>query len=251
MSASLTATYTDAEAASLYDVLNPPGPDDDFYLDLVREAPTVLDVGCGTGRLLWQARDAGHAGRLCGVDPDPAMLAVARRTNGVEWVDGTAASLAFDREFDLVVMMGHAFQCLVRDDDLRTSLVAIRSALTDSGRFAFETRNPGVRAWEQWETIALESVDPSGRLVRVSYEVEAVAGDVVTLVEITSDRDGTRLRRDRANLRFLDVGALDRFLAGAGLVVEARYGGWGREPLVADSPEIITVARRAPDREGT
>jgi SAM-dependent methyltransferase len=251
MSGSLTATYTDAEAAALYDVLNPPGADDDFYLDLVREAPTVLDVGCGTGRLLRQARHAGHAGRLCGVDPDPAMLAVARRTNGVEWVDGTAASLAFDREFDLVVMMGHAFQCLVRDDDLQASLVAIRTALTDSGRFAFETRNPGARAWEQWETIALESVDPSGRLVRVSYEVEAVAGDVVTLTEITSDRDGTQLRRDRANLRFLEIRALDRFLAGAGLVVEARYGGWRGEPLVAGSPEIITVARRAPDREDT
>jgi SAM-dependent methyltransferase len=246
-----SARYSDAEAAALYDVLNPPGPDDDFYLELIRGAPSVLDIGCGTGRLLGQARDAGHAGRLCGVDPDPAMLALARRRNDVEWVDGTAASLTFDRGFDLVVMTGHAFQCLVHDDDLHASLAAIRTALTDCGRFAFESRNPAARAWERWSTATLDAVDPSGRPVRVSYDVEGVAGDVVTLTETTSDHEGTPLRGDRASLRFLGVEDLDRFLADAGLVVEMRYGGWRREPLAADSAEIVTIARRTPNGEGS
>jgi ubiquinone/menaquinone biosynthesis C-methylase UbiE len=40
---------SDEEAASLYDVLNPWGPSDDFYLALVMDAKSVLDVGCGTG----------------------------------------------------------------------------------------------------------------------------------------------------------------------------------------------------------
>ena len=189
-----------------------------------------------------------HAGRLCGVDPDPAMLELARRRSDVEWLAGTAASISFDGGFDLAVMMGHAFQCLVDDDELRASLAAIRHALVDGGRFAFETRNPSARAWEQWSATTLRAVDPSDMPVHVSYDIEAVVGDLVTFTETTSDRDLRPLRVDRATLRFLGVDELDGFLGDAGFLVEARYGGWEREPLADDSAEIVIVAVRAPGR---
>jgi SAM-dependent methyltransferase len=238
------AMYSDEQAAALYDVLNPWGPSDAFYFALVMDARSVLDVGCGTGALLHRARQAGHAGRLCGLDPDPAMLGMARRRSDIEWAAGTAASMAFDSEFDLAIMTGHAFQVLATDDELRASLTAIRQALADGGRFAFETRNPLARAWERWNPdSAMDVVDPSGRPVRVWHEVESVAGDIVTLTETTSDPDGSLLRVDRASLRFLDVDTLASFLADAGFKIEAQYGGWVREPLDPASPEIITVAR--------
>ncbi len=82
--------YSDEEAAALYDVLNAWGPSDDFYLALVMDASSVLDVGCGTGAMLRRARQDGHAGRLCGLDPDRAMLRVAGRRTDIEWVAGTA-----------------------------------------------------------------------------------------------------------------------------------------------------------------
>ncbi|MFD4947220.1 hypothetical protein ACFWNT_33040 [Streptomyces sp. NPDC058409] len=46
----------DADAAVLYDLLNSWGPSDDFCLSCVMDAPSVLDVGCGTGMLLHRAR---------------------------------------------------------------------------------------------------------------------------------------------------------------------------------------------------
>jgi SAM-dependent methyltransferase len=236
--------YSDEAAAALYDVLNPWGPSDDFCLALVMEAKSALDVGCGTGALLHRARRAGHAGRLCGLDPDRARLGVARRRTDIEWVAGTAASMTFDSEFDLAIMTGHAFQVLVGDDELRASLGVIRRALVDGGRFVFETRNPLARAWESWNPRnAIDVVDPSGRHVRVWHEVESVVGDVVTFTETTSDPDGAPLRVDRASLRFLAVDTLTGLLADAGFQVEARYGGWPREPLDPASPEIVTVAR--------
>jgi len=80
-----TAAVTNwGNPAAWYDVLNPWGPSDDFYLDLVMSAACVLDVGCGTGRLLHRAREAGHTGRLCGLDPDPAMLEQARARTDIE-----------------------------------------------------------------------------------------------------------------------------------------------------------------------
>ena len=236
--------YTDEEAAALYDVLNPWGPSDDFYLALVMGAESMLDVGCGTGALLHRARQAGHAGRLCGVDPDPAMLGMARRRTDIEWVTATAASMAWDRKFDLAIMTGHTFQVIVDDDELRASLTAIHRALSDGGRFAFETRNPLAREWETWNPHNLtEVVDPSGRQVRISHEVESVVGDVVTLTETTSDSNDVPLRVDRASLRFLDLDRLADLLAGAGFRIEAQYGDWSREPVSSESAEIITIAR--------
>lgn len=235
--------YSDDEAAALYHVLNPWGPSDDFYLALVMEAESVLDVGCGTGALLHRAREAGHSGRLCGVDPDRASVDVARSRTDAEWVIATASSMTFDREFDLATMTGHAFQVLVGDNEVRASLTAIHRALVDGGRFAFETRNPLARAWDAWAQTAIDVVDPSGRAVRVTYDVESVVEDVVTFTETTRDADGDPLRTDRARLRFLDVDTLGEYLAAAGFRVEAQYGSWSREPLGPKSPEIITIAR--------
>jgi SAM-dependent methyltransferase len=238
--------YSDAEAASLYNALNPWGASDAFYLSLVMASPSVLDVGCGTGNMLHRARADGHAGRLTGIDPDRAALDVARRRGDIEWVEGTAAAMTWDREFELAVMMGHAFQCLITDDEIRESLAAIRRALVDGGRFVFETRNPAARAWERWNPDhATDVVDPAGRAVRVTHQVLSVDGDVVTLTETTSDRDGTVLRVDRGSLRFLDAEALTRFLAEAGFVVDAWHGGWFGERLETGSAEIVTFARRA------
>jgi SAM-dependent methyltransferase len=237
--------YSDADAAALYDVLNPWAASDAFYLALAMASASVLDVGCGTGTILHSARAAGHPGRLVGVDPDRAMLELARRRSDIEWVEGTAASMAWDREFELALMTGHAFQCLVTDDELRTSLVAIRQSLVDGGRFVFETRNPAVHEWEEWPGNAIEVIDPLGRAMRVTYEVEGIDGDVVTLAETTSDAGGTVLRVDRGRLRFLDRDVLTRFLVEAGFGIDAQYGGWIGETLEQTSREIVTFARRA------
>jgi hypothetical protein len=153
--------------------------------------------------------------------------------------------MTWDREFDLAVMMSHAFQFFVTDDELRTSLAAIRRALVDGGRFAFETRNSAVRVWENWNPQnPINVVDPAGRAVRLTHEVRALDGDVVTFTETTSDRDGTILRVDQGRLRFLDRDALTRFLVEAGFTVDAQYGGWLGETVEQTSREIVTFARR-------
>ncbi|WP_144119230.1 class I SAM-dependent methyltransferase [Catellatospora sichuanensis] len=239
---------SDADAAALYDLLNPWDgtrfDSDAFYDDLVMSADAVLDVGCGTGGMLHQAREAGHRGRLVGLDPDLAALDRARRRTDVEWVAGVAAEARWDREFDLATMVSHAFQFLVGDDDLRASLVAIRAALRDGGRFAFETRHPQARAWDDWNPSNVsEVVDAQGRTLRVWHQAEQV-GDVVNLVETTSGSDGAVLRVDRSSLRFLDVPTLAAFLAEAGFGIEAQYGDWQRGPVTDTSREIVTIARR-------
>ncbi|HEX7146509.1 MAG TPA: class I SAM-dependent methyltransferase [Actinomycetota bacterium] len=243
--------YSDDDVAALYDRLNPWEPSDDFYLSYVLEAGSVLDVGCGTGRLLHRAREAGHGGRLCGLDPDPASLARARRRADVEWVQGRAADMTWEREFALAIMASNVFQVFVTDDELAASLAATRSALVDGGRLVFGTRNPRVRAWEGWTPASpIDVVDHQGRELRVVYQVESVAGGVVTLTETTATRDGQALRVDRGSLRFLDAEAVEEALGRAGFEVEVWYGDWSRGPLTEDSDNIVVVAKAATEPHG-
>lgn len=56
---------------------------------------TLLDIGCGTGRLLRKARSCWPEARLIGVDLSSGMVDVARRlTPGVEFIIEAAETLA-------------------------------------------------------------------------------------------------------------------------------------------------------------
>ncbi|MFS8103173.1 class I SAM-dependent methyltransferase [Lentzea alba] len=230
-------SFTDADVAELYDKLNPwGGGDAAFYDALVDEARDVLDVGCGTGQMLIAARERGHVGRFVGLDPDLASLERARVRSDVEWVQARAEDSIWVAEFDLAVMSSNAFQFFVTDDELRKSLRAIRNSLRPGGRFAFDTRYPAAREWEQWP---LAEIEVDG--LTVSYEVESVEDGVVAVAELTS-RGGELLHRDRASLRFLEVGVLNEFLVEAGFVVEGQYGDWQGGPITGESVSIVTVA---------
>ena len=237
--------FSEPKLTELYDAFCAGREDFGFYLPLLMSAKSVLDVGCGTGELLRLAREAGHTGRLCGLDPAEAMLDQARKRADVEWVHGDLASVDWGREFDLVVMTGHAFQVLVEDDQLRSSLAAIRSALTEDGRFAFETRNPSARGWEAWTPDNAVEILHNGSAVRMAHQVETpVAEDVVSFTATYTSPSWGGPLISRSTLRFLDADSLSSFLSGAGLIIEEQFGDWDRQPLTNTSPEIITVARR-------
>ena len=72
-----------------------------------RFAPTsVLDAGCGTGRV---GRELARRGLdIVGVDIDPEMLDTARRkAPGVDWHLADLATVDLSRSFDAIVMAGN------------------------------------------------------------------------------------------------------------------------------------------------
>ena len=240
--------FAERHIAALYDPLcgRERRADFRFYLPLVMSAKAVLDVGCGTGALLKWARESGHTGRLVGLDPARGMLDVARTRSDVEWILGDPTTVAWDREFDVAVMTGHAFQQLVDDEEIRASLAAIHASLARGGVFAFETRNPLAREWERWTPERrVEFVAADGAAASFHAQVEApVAGDVVRFTVTYASARWDRPESSRSTLRFLGTDALSAFLTDAGFVIQEQFGDWDRSPVEEASPEIITIARR-------
>lgn len=67
---------------------------------------TVLDAGCGSGRVAIELARRGV--EVVGVDADPSMIATARRAGpALTWVEADVSGLDLDRRFDVVVMAGN------------------------------------------------------------------------------------------------------------------------------------------------
>lgn len=91
-----------------FDRLAVAGTDVHGEATLVRtyEPATVLDAGCGTGRVAIEL--ARHGVEVVGVEVDPSMLATATRSApDVTWVQADLAQLDLGRRFDVVVMAGN------------------------------------------------------------------------------------------------------------------------------------------------
>jgi SAM-dependent methyltransferase len=77
---------------------------------------SVLDAGCGTGRM---GRELARRGfDVVGVDLDPVMLATARRrAPRVPWLLADLETIALRRRFDAIVMAGNVMIYLTPDTE--------------------------------------------------------------------------------------------------------------------------------------
>jgi len=237
--------YTDPRLAACYDTLNPPEAHYPFYLALAGDEPrTILDMGCGTGRLAIALAERGH--RVTGADPSAGMMRVACGRAGAErvrWIDSDAAGLVLETRFNLIIMTGHVFQVFLADDEVSAALRNLRRHLAPGGTLAFETRNPLVEEWRDWiPALTRERIDVPGiGPVEIHYDIANADGAFVTF-ETHFRFAPSDIVVAPNTLRFMSQTELAAFLANAGFTTLAWFGDWDRAPVTATSPELIVLA---------
>jgi SAM-dependent methyltransferase len=124
-----------------------------FYVEEARAAGSpVLELGCGTGRILIPIAESGL--EVVGVDASADMLAIASNKRDdcgpevqqrLRLVHGDMRDFALDRAFSLVIIPYRAFlHNLTIADQLRT-LERVREHLSGTGRLIFNVFDPKVR----------------------------------------------------------------------------------------------------------
>jgi SAM-dependent methyltransferase len=137
------------EIARLYDPWSVSVTEDvGFYVDLAKEAGTVVELGVGTGRIAVPTAAAGVP--VIGVDSSRGMLEVcaeAVAAAGVEkLVDlrlGDLADPPVPERVPLVTCPFRAYLHLHTDEERLAALAAARRLLVPGGRLAFDVFAPG------------------------------------------------------------------------------------------------------------
>ncbi|MCM8747639.1 methyltransferase domain-containing protein [Thermomicrobiaceae bacterium CFH 74404] len=233
--------------------------DVDLYLAFAQRAGTpVLELGCGTGRLLLPLARAGF--EVEGVDRSAAMLArAAERLNrhGLSHVrlrqaDVTDLSELPERHYSLVVLAVNGFLHLLDRAAQVTALEQIHRVLRPGGLLLLDVLHPTPAQLEGWEGHLLHDASwalPDGSLLdRFSARRVSPAEQTIETWLFYDRRrpDGT-LTRDAVTyvLRYVHRFELELLLEGAGFRIEAIYGSYQLDPLEDESPLMLVVAVRA------
>jgi SAM-dependent methyltransferase len=237
---------------SAFELFRSRSGDVEFYRGLARETGgPVLELGCGTGRVLLPiARD----GVLCtGLDPSPAMLAEFRRKDppaNLRLVEGRMEDfdLAPDR-FALIFSAFRAFQHLLTGEDQLACLAAVRRHLTPGGLFAFDVFAPKLDRVAQLEEPEFEEArwrEGDSEIVRfTSVRRDPVSQVSEVRFRYERRRPGSLPRSETVvtKMRHFFRYELEHLLARAGFGDVEVLGGFDRRPYDYFSGETVVLAR--------
>ena len=238
------ALYSVPDLTAIYDQINSDRSDFDFYRSRLPKTPScILDIGCGTGSFTLELAQIGH--QVTGLDPAPNMLAFARTKPGadeVTWMEGDSSALDQHGLFDVAIMTGHAFQCLLTDEQIIRLFQDVALTLKPDGSFWFETRNKAARPWERWTPE--HTRDPleigNGRSVQIIHDTLSIEAETVTFQETYHFLPEDKRLQSISTLRFVSAKRIQELAIQAGLATTEIWGDWQGNPFGAEtSPEII------------
>lgn len=215
----------------------------------------ILELGCGTGRLLVPLAEAGY--RITGVDSSPEMLEHARQRierAGLDDVDLLQLDMRAlaglpPEHFQMVFCAVNSFLHLETPDDQLLALRGVRRLLKSSGIFVLDLFHPTPSTLlgmdDRLQHDGGWTLPDGSRVDRFSQRHLSPARQTIetTLFIDRTSPDGT-LRHSASSYRtrYIHHFEMLALLEAAGLELEGVYGSYELEPLDDHSPNMIFVA---------
>jgi ubiquinone/menaquinone biosynthesis C-methylase UbiE len=246
------ARFYDAENADMTDDLA-------LYSELAAETGgPVLDVGCGTGRVMLHLAQEGVP--TVGVDFSEAMLERGRRKLAVmpdlrslvTFVKGDVLNADLPGDFKLIIVPYNGFMHFNTQAQQLAALRRFHRLLTEDGLLildmpnageAFGTQDDGGIVLERMFTepesghlVMQQSVSSLNRLAQqlnVTWIYDEIGGDGAVMRTLAP-----------LVLRYVFLGEMDLLLAATGFRRVEVYGDYFREPMDEGSPRMIVLAEK-------
>ncbi|MBX0330454.1 class I SAM-dependent methyltransferase [Oscillochloris sp. ZM17-4] len=244
------ARYYDADFRGFHE-------DVPFFREMARRAGgPILELMCGTGRVLLPLAEDGHP--ITGVDISPAMLAIARQRLdesdvSANLIEGDVRSVDLpSKTYDLAFVAINSFMHLELVRDQLAALETARRALARRGTLVLDLFNPDPIeiAREDNRLVLDRSYELDGRQVQKLVAIDSDAASQtshVTYIYDETDAQGQLSRRTmRFVLRWFYRYEIEHLLARAGFSLRAVYGSYDLDEYITGSPRMIVVA--APTR---
>ena len=249
----------------LYDVFSfPPLGDVDFFVQEASQAQgPVLELACGTGRVLIPVAEAGV--EIMGLDLSAEMLDSARKKisalprdvqQRITLVQGNMTSFSQEGFFALIMIPFNSLYLLDTPEAQRACLQQTYANLKPGGRLVFSVFDPNTHLITEHTGVLGSAVkrfkelaDPrTGQRIIVyesrSYDLEAQTVHPEWVFE-TIDEQGVMVSREYTQvvLRYAYRYEMQYLLELCGFKVEALYGDFGRGPFRHGNQQVW-IARR-------
>jgi SAM-dependent methyltransferase len=233
----VAAAY-DERSASMFDPAVV-GPAVDVLAELAGDG-AALEFAIGTGRIALPLAERGV--RVAGIDNSEAMVARLRDKPGAQRIDAVVGDMAATRlegEFSLVYLVFNTIFNLATQDGQVACFQNAAAHLRSGGRFVIEARVPELQRLPLGQTVLPWRADPEG----MSYYVYDVVAQRLSGQHYHFS-DG-RVETTPVEMRYAWPAELDLMARLAGMRLEHRWAGWGRDPFTALSPSHVSVYTRS------
>jgi SAM-dependent methyltransferase len=256
-------SFESAELAAIYDAIYADRDDAGFWQAMAAAAGggPVLELGCGTGRVLLPLARAGF--EITGLDLSSKMLERCRAKlqrepaevrGRVRLIPADMTSFDLGRRFAAIICPFAGFQQLRTVEQQLACLDRCRTHLLPHGRLVLDLPNPDPAPAEyardapgDGEATAELVEWTEGRRIRwwmtvIGYERLQQGNECEVTYEVIEADGASRRLTETISLRYTFRYELEHLLVRAGFRVVALYGDYDRSPFADGSPAMIVVA---------
>ncbi len=223
-----------------------------------QQGPPVLELGCGTGRILIPIAESGI--ETFGLDMSREMLGIcetkARALNlkNVHLKSSSMDHFQYDEKFSLIYVPFRSFQHLLTTDQQKRCLELVREHLTDNGMFILDVFAPNIERLagygkkQEWEKEFSRKNEQTESTITRYYQARPdLAAQTIEVSMQWEERDaeGSVVARKKGEfkLRYTFRFELEHLLAASGFD-SVIYGHFDERPYDYVSGEIVAVCKK-------
>jgi ubiquinone/menaquinone biosynthesis C-methylase UbiE len=255
------------DAARYYDVGTTRTNDFDFYVKHIpSEDPTILELGCGTGRVLIPL--SRHCDSIVGVDNSGSMLDLCKEklqegqasTGNIELLLEDITSLDLQREFGLIIAPFRVFQNIDTDENMKAIFRSIHRHLSPHGFCILNVFKPNTPAkdlidtWEDGEEVFSWEKPLDSGLLKHYYKRKMIKREPLVLYSELIYRyyENENLVEEVSFVVPMRVYYPDEFkelIQHEGFNVVETWGGYSGEKY-GEGPELVVKFRKKTGQQG-